>query len=381
MTTIATLLSGGEGVGLGARAAGLDHLWGIEIDDGIASCARENGFNVIAADLMHIDPRNLVSPDVLHASPECKSASTANHTRKKGKRETVLDFEIGVRITSFIDVLLPRVFTLENVWLYRTYDAFECIVEALERNGYTYDFQHLNAADFAVPQSRKRLILRARRGGGLPDLPEPQKWRGWYDAVEDLLGDLREVELANWQKERLENMPDKTSLFSQGISRDHAGREYPLLTRGAHQPAYTVTANRNMNSMRACLVGGQFDRPSSEPDRLPQLRGDGEPSPTVTASYKGDWRAVLIDGQNAGRDRITTRLDAEPAFTVTNPAKAYPRAIIDSGRIVMLDNHCMARFQTFPDWYKLPDRRTLASRVIGNAVPPLLYQKIVSQLV
>lgn len=31
MTTIATLLSGGEGVGVGARAAGVRHLWGIEI--------------------------------------------------------------------------------------------------------------------------------------------------------------------------------------------------------------------------------------------------------------------------------------------------------------------------------------------------------------
>lgn len=43
MTTIATLFSGGEGVGVGAKAAGLDHLWGIEYDDAIASVARANG--------------------------------------------------------------------------------------------------------------------------------------------------------------------------------------------------------------------------------------------------------------------------------------------------------------------------------------------------
>jgi site-specific DNA-cytosine methylase len=34
--TIATLFSGGEGVGCGARAAGLTHLWGIEYDNDIA---------------------------------------------------------------------------------------------------------------------------------------------------------------------------------------------------------------------------------------------------------------------------------------------------------------------------------------------------------
>ena len=47
MQTIGTLFSGGEGVGVGAKAAGLQHLWGVEWDDDIASVARLNGFNTL----------------------------------------------------------------------------------------------------------------------------------------------------------------------------------------------------------------------------------------------------------------------------------------------------------------------------------------------
>jgi len=37
----------------------------------------------------------------------------------------------------------------------------------------------------------------------------------------------------------------------------------------------------------------------------------------------------------------------------------------------------LARFQSFPDDYILPDSNRLACKIIGNAVPPLMYQKIV----
>jgi len=168
MTTIATLLSGGEGVGVGARAAGLHHLWGIEINDDVAQVARDNGFSVITADIMKIDPNTLERPDILHASPECQNASNAKHDPDASslqEKETRLDVEIAGCIVRYLEVLQPRVFTLENVYGYRRFQAFRMIMIALARLGYFSDVQHLNAADFGVPQTRKRLILRAVHGG------------------------------------------------------------------------------------------------------------------------------------------------------------------------------------------------------------------------
>lgn len=379
--SIATLLSGGEGTGIGARAAGLKHLWGIEIDDEIAAAARENGFNVITGDVTHIDPHTLEPPDILHASPECKRASSANLAKTEPqKREATEDVEVGKAIARFIAILNPRFFTLENVWYYRTFQAFEIVKDQLRQSGYFYDFERLNSADFGVPQSRHRLILRAHRTGLLPPVPAPEPWQGWYDSIADLLDDLEDSDLANWQKSLLDVFPLKSALFSQGISRDHDGNQYPLLTRDGHEPAYTVTANSNMNGMRAYIVGGQYDRPNDRDGRMPQMRESHAPSFTVTASYKGDWRAILVDPKNAGRRRITIRFDDNPSFAITNPASGRPRAILETGRIVTLDNRCLARFQTFPDTYRLPDKRTVASRLIGNAVPPLMYKKLIEGL-
>lgn len=376
MRTIATLLSGGEGVGVGACAAGLQHLWGIEIDDSRAQVARDNGFNVLTADFYEASPWDFESPDILHASPKCKNASQAN----AAGGETMADIDMAHRIMDYVRVLRPRVFTLENVYPYRRFVAFQRILIDLAELGYFFDFGNLNAADFGVPQTRRRLILQAVRGGLVPMLPVPVPWRGWYEAIEDLIPGLSESKLAPWQLKRLPGPLKETVLLSQGISRDHKGKEYPMLTRLASEPAYTVTANSNMNGVRAVLVGGQYGQPARTENREVQTRNGDEPSFTVTAGVKGDWRAVLVDGSNANRGP-TVRESGSPAFTVTSSAhKIAVRACVN-GVVVKLSPRCLARFQSFPDWYQLPENRRLASSIVGNAVPPLMYQRSIEAFV
>lgn len=378
MKTIATLFSGGEGVGVGARAAGLRHLWGIEWDEEIAQVARRNGFQVMTADVCDVDPDVLERPDVLHASPPCPNFSSA----RVRAQESDQDVELAVHVARFVRALRPAVFTLENVGFYRKSASWEVIRNALYECGYWVDLAIANAADFGVPQTRLRMLVRAIRGQMVPYLPQPVRWRGWYDAIEDLIELLPETTLARWQVDRMPDKLLKTVLLSQGISRDQKGGEYPITMREASQLAFTVTANSNMNGMRAFLVGGQFNKPAGCDDRGPQVVMDGEPCFTVTASYKGDWRAFIVDGGNAGHS-LTVRMDDEPMCTVDamRPSKHPKVACLSSGRIVRMSVRALARFQSFPDEYRLPERSTLAARVIGNAVPPLWYEKVVAQLV
>jgi len=42
---------------------------------------------------------------------------------------------------------------------------------------------------------------------------------------------------------------------------------------------------------------------------------------------------------------------------------------------------CLARFQSVPDDYVLPENDTLAVRVIGNMVPPLMMQRLLEPFV
>jgi len=292
-----TMFSGGEGAGVGLQAAGLRHAWGVEYDPAIAAVAQINGFDVRVADVRDVDYAALPRVDWLHASPVCTRASVAN----PNAGETADDISMAAAVVRALKAQEPGVFTLENVWRYRTFKAFRLICDELGRQGYFWTYDHVNCADFAVPQTRRRLILRASRGL-LPLLPAPVPWVGWYAAIEDLIPDLPDSQLAPWQLARL---PD-------------------------------------------------------------ELRG-----------------FVLVDTANAGRDASEYGSD-QPAMTVQawhgrRPSQA-PMAILPA-RVVAMTPRCLARFQSLPNWYELPDDVRLAAKVIGNMVPPLLMQRIAEAMV
>ena len=53
--------------------------------------------------------------------------------------------------------------TIENVPRYRDSESMKIIEEELKRQGYVYDANVYDAADFGVPQTRRRFIVRAVR--------------------------------------------------------------------------------------------------------------------------------------------------------------------------------------------------------------------------
>lgn len=59
---------------------------------------------------------------------------------------------------------------------------------------------------------------------------------------------------------------------------------------------------------------------------------------------------------------------------------ANPRAWLDSGRVVALNERCLARFQSLPDWYELPEQKSLACKLIGNMWPALMAQRVYESL-
>lgn len=328
MRTFGTLFSGGGGVDVGLMAAGLAPLWAVEYDADIAAVYRQNiGDHMHVADVRHVDYSTLAPVDWLHASPVCTRASVAN----ANAIESDEDIETARAVVRAIDAIHPRVFTLENVWGYRDFAAFRLILNALGEGGYFYDFEHVNCADFGVPQTRKRLLLRASRGL-LPALPQPVPWVGWYAAIADLVPTLPNSKLAPWQLARL---PDElaNAVLVPGLLNDESSS---MTTRNGDAPAITVTTSHNQR----------------------------------------DLRAVLINESSSMEVRSAYEL---AATQVSSERTAAQRAVLES-RVVAMTPRCLARFQSVPDWYILPDKRTLAAKVIGNMVPPLLMQRIAEQL-
>lgn len=359
----ATMFTGFGGADVGLMAAGMTPLWGVEYDASIADVYRQNiGDHVIVSDVRTVDYAALPAVDWLHASPSCVRASVAN----VDATESAEDIEAAQAVVRALQAHKPLVFTLENVWAYRNFAAFRLILDTIGSMGYFYDFEHVNCADFGVPQTRRRLILRATRGL-LPPMPQPVPWVGWYEAIADLLPTLPESKLAPWQIARL---PDevRTMLLANGKYGD------TLVMAAQDEPANTITANSNQAYLKAMLVDGKL---GSESTNMTTRDGEARCFTVTTSHNQRDMRAVLVS-KNADKYGDGIRQSFEQVQTIG--ANEHGSKGITPHRIVAMTPRCLARFQSFPDWYELPDKRSLAAKGIGNAVPPLLMQRIAEGL-
>lgn len=202
-----TYFSGGGLVEEGLKGI-IDPVVAVEYDRKISGVYRNNfGQHIVTADVRDVDPKELVKHidgevEYFHASPVCKNYSQA----KSNSGEVELDKETAKSTADFIDAVKPRVVTIENVKGYKDSEAMKIITRALDKNGYTWDSDVYNAADYGGYTSRERLIVRAVKDGELPGKPKKQPRKGgWLEAVEDILPTLtvKESGVAPWMDARL----------------------------------------------------------------------------------------------------------------------------------------------------------------------------------
>lgn len=202
-----TYFSGGGLVEEGLKGI-IDPVVAVEYDEKISGVYRNNfGQHIVTADVRDVDPRELVKQidgevEYFHASPVCKNYSQA----KSNHAEVELDKETAASTAEFINAVKPKVVTIENVKGYKDSDAMKTITDALDANGYTWDADVYNAADYGGYTNRERLIVRAVRDGKLPEKPKKMAHKsGWYEAVADIIPTLTEKKngVAPWMDVRL----------------------------------------------------------------------------------------------------------------------------------------------------------------------------------
>lgn len=154
------LFCGGGGSSIGAQMAGAEIVAGIDCWDVAAECYQDNFPTALAInhDIRKISPRELLetvgSIDLLLASPECTSHTCA----KGGRAGTERSRLTAHQVTRFAKVFKPRWIIIENVVQMRLWDGYAQLQARLSRLGYHVTEQTLNAQDFGVPQSRRRLF-------------------------------------------------------------------------------------------------------------------------------------------------------------------------------------------------------------------------------
>ena len=226
---------------LGAIAAGLTPIWGIERDPEIGAVAAQIGHRLILEDALAVDPASLPPVDHLHASPPCQDFSRVR-ARADGATTNPND-AIATWLIAAIRAIAPRTLTLENVPGYARSRECQRITEALWGAGYWVQQSVVDAADFGVPQHRRRLILRATHGGLCCPLPPPVPHIGWLTAIEGL--DLPPTNLTGWQERAIATQgidPDGTFLIERSGARRGSKGEPGNQIVSPGQPCFTLRA-------------------------------------------------------------------------------------------------------------------------------------------
>lgn len=164
------LFAGMGGLTLGLKRGGFRVIGAVEIDPLAVESYTLNhrGTRVWPMDVRKVDPRELMTDlglipgrlDLLAACPPCQGFSTI---RTLNRERAVADDrnDLLLAILPFVQALRPKTLMMENVPGLVRDERFDAFRESLSTIGYSMTLDVLDAAEFGVPQRRRRLILLA----------------------------------------------------------------------------------------------------------------------------------------------------------------------------------------------------------------------------
>jgi len=401
------LFSGCGGSSLGILRAGFDLVAAVDSDEQALQTHVENmgRCEPVLHDLSDVDvsvlPEEARDPVYVHGSPPCKGFSTA------GKRDA--DDPRNSLVFSFIDwveELRPTVVSMENVpgMTSITNSFMDEMVATYREAGYTAKWKILNAADYGVPQKRKRVFTVAWKKGWEPEgdwFPEPthhrdgpiQKLGGgklepWV-TVREAIGDI-----ARPSRDTLLTDPVNEAHQEEGRRPIHAVEEPASVVRAGTPPKLIPNHEDTTTDWQRKNVDGdgKFDPSSVDLD---------EPSTTVMSGGGSDGRGrarVLmlnhapLPSAEYDDEELQEAL-GKPSLTIeaTNPYLDRGRrsrdergnpveTSVNERRIRRLTVRECARLQSFPDRFVFTGSKTAQYRQVGNAVPPLLQFRVANRL-
>lgn len=326
------VFSGCGGMTRGFLDSGRFHaVMAIESDTDAAETYRVNfGDHVVLSPIE--DVATFPKADVLIGGPPCQGFSALNRDAVGFERRGL--WREYLRALRFAE---PHAFVMENVPnLLRSAEFAEFKRRAGDL-GYVLEEEILNAADFGVPQSRKRAIVIGARVGisiqwpdsshGDPETdlaPNRESWRTFRDAVRGL---PEEPDGKRWHRAR-NPRPESVRRY-EAVPSDGGNR-------------FQMERHLDAAGLGHLVFNCWRERPGQHTDVFGRLRWD-RPAVTIRTDFRPEKGRYLHPKAHRG---ITVRE--------------------------------AARCMSFKDEFIFPEDQTLTSvsRQIGNAVPPLFAEQI-----
>ncbi len=354
------LFCGCGGISAGARAAGFDIAAGLDVEPKYMSTFSHNFRDAqsVAADLTELAPEELAARlkikrgqlGLLVGGPPCQGFSK-NVPRRSRYMEDSRNLLV-LRFLQYCEWFRPRVIIMENVAEMKNGfdEAYtEEIVEALTKNGYAVTHGVLNAADYGVPQRRRRAFFVAVSDSRAVSLPAPTHRAREREG--DLFQSPRHVSV--W--EAIGDLPR----VEHGEGSDVA--IYASDPQSPYQRWARTRSDSVRNHQARHLQPLQYERLAA------LLPGQGLKDLPAHLRTKG--------GYSGAYGRLTKEMVA-PTITrwVFHPGSGrwgHPEEI---RTLTMRET---ARIQSFQDDYLFVGTFIQQAGQLGNAVPPLLAEAII----
>ncbi|XP_078046849.1 DNA methyltransferase 1a isoform X2 [Augochlora pura] len=440
------VFAGCGGLSEGLHQAGVaECLWAIEKEEPAANAYRLNNpnttvftedCNILLQKVMDGDITDNIGQklpqkgqvELLCGGPPCQGFSGMN--RFNSRQYSLFKNSLVVSYLSYCDYYRPKFFIMENVRNFVSFKksmVLKLTLRCLVRMGYQCTFGILQAGNYGVPQTRRRMIiLAAAPGQTLPNYPEPthvfskracqlsvlvnnKKYSSnctWIDSapfrttsVRDSMSDLPEIK-NGWNKEEMSYSSEPISHFQrkmrakqyQPLLRDHICKEMaPLVeARIAHIPITGGSDWRDLPNVAFRLSDGTYSK------KLEYTYDDKKVGRSSSGAYRGVCSCSLGKACDPTDRQFNTlipwclphtgnrhnhwaglygRLEWDGFFstTITNPEPMGKQGRVlhpVQTRVVSI-REC-ARSQGFPDSFRFYGTILDKHRQVGNAVPPPL---------
>ena len=335
--TCLDLFCGAGGLSCGFESAGYNVLAGIDFwkDALVTYSANHKHSQAIQADMKSLDPEDVMSKigcstvDVICGGPPCQGFSIA------GKR--IVDDERNTLYKSFVKFVAafsPKAFVMENVPNILSIGdgaVREAILADFKKLGYTVSYQILNAADYGVPQARRRAFFVGLKNRVFQF---PSKSVDTPISIKEAISDLPEESLAE-------------------------GAPYPTQPKTDYQ--------RLMRKNSEKVFNHDVTIHTERTKQIIAMVPDG-----------GDYRDLPKELQGTRKVHIawTRYCSWKPSFTIDTGH--FHHFHYEYNRVPTARES--ARIQSFADDYVFLCGKTSKLKQIGNAVPPLLAAAVAKQL-
>ncbi|MDJ0599922.1 MAG: DNA cytosine methyltransferase [Crocosphaera sp.] len=365
------LFAGVGGMTLGFEQAGFDVLASVEIDPIHCSIHHYNFpfWTTICASVTQITANTIRELstiqnqpiDVVFGGPPCQGFSLMGKRSLEDDRNSLVKHFIGLVLE-----LQPKYFVIENVpgmAIGKQQIFLQEIFDEFAKNKYQVktDYKILNAANYGVPQLRKRLfLLGAKKGLILPNYPNfitdyKQKNDSHLSStptVRDAIQDLPEVNSYSELNHRDWVIADygKTSNYVKNLRNSSNVID-----------DYSYQRNYNKQLLTSSLRTQHTQKSIDRFNHTPQ--GKIEPISRFLRLHPDGLCNTLRAGTPSNRGAYTSPRPIHP-FT--------PRCITVREA---------ARLHSYPDWFRFHVTKWHGFRQIGNSVPPLLAKAVAQEII